>query len=76
MATKPEESQIDKDLVSLYKSAKGSKTECPHCKELIEMGGDFAEKKAVMALRIEWEKVKRSKGGTPAASFFDDEKES
>lgn len=73
--SKPEKTQIDTDLESLYKSAKGSKTECPHCKELIEIGGDFAEKKAVMSLRIEWEKVKRSKGGMPVASIFDDEKE-
>ena len=72
---KPEKNKIDSDLESLYKSAKESKSECPHCKEMVNLGGDFSEKKTVMALRIEWEKVKRSKGGVPIPSFFEDEKE-
>ena len=74
MAKKPEKDSIDTDLETLYTHAQGQKTECPHCKKAVELGGDFAELVKVMNLRIEYEKVKRSKGGTPRASFFDDDK--
>jgi hypothetical protein len=74
MAKSKEKNPIDKDLEDLYKSAKGSKTECPHCKEMIEFGGDFTEKARAMELRIKYEAIK-SKNGPAIVSFFEDEKD-
>ena len=75
MSKKPEKDQIDKDLEKLYTSACKVETECPHCKQSIVLGGDFSEKAKAMALRLEWEKIKRSKGGPMVPSMFEDDKE-
>ena len=79
MATKPEKTQLDKDLEKLYTRAAKEKTacECPECGKHIQVdiGGDFSEMARAMELRIKYEAIKRSKGGTPAASFFDEPEE-
>ena len=76
MATKPEKTQLDKDLEKLYTRASKEKTacECPECGKAIqvEIGGDFSEMARAMELRIKYEAIKRSKGGVRVPDFFDE----
>jgi hypothetical protein len=75
MAKPQEKNQIDRDLEALYGNAKGVKTECPHCKKLVDLGGDLAEKARIMELRLKYEQIKQKGGPAGKPSFFDDEEE-